>query len=707
MTLRSSIIALVLVCFAACDKGAKSPATGAVAGNGRTESVERGGDAVPPPVVGQVGSRIDHPRHDDPSPRALDPVVPEQGAAKVGSASFGNELANLYTAWSAAEQGLLDDAKARMKAAIDGQSGAFTKSVKALYDGRQDRFVWSKGGQLTEDADKLIELLTAVETQGLDPAPYALDDLKAQVKAFSDASLAASTATVTGTADGQGDPAAVGLWRFLVTNRQIAPAALADVAAGAGYSDNDLERLSDARKHLNALLASQKAVNASLADLDVGLSRRMYRWVYDMRFARRAHPFIADKSDAEGVARTEKDIVKLVAAQDLDTPGVTAKLADLVTPKFPDYQPTVVALARYRELAATTTHIELPKDAEKLAIDMKGKAKAKDTIMLLAQRLKQEGYFDGEPSGEFGPELEAAVKAYQETHQLKVSGKLEKVMRVSLNRTFEERAKTLALSLQRYRESDLHQGAFRIGDVPVRARINIPGFDARFYQGVTLARTHRIVVGNNDTETDAALERHGKLNQTRLISAEMATIILNPVWRVPRRIKEQELDSLLMDEPDYYEKHNFKVEVQPDGSELVVQQSGAGNALGLVKFLFPNQFSIYMHDTQSKKLFDRPVRAYSHGCMRTQDPLDLAQWILVDLTGQLDKDKFDEVLKSGKETAFQLKKSIPISVDYVTTGVDEQGRIVFYADVYGFDRDYFDGKTPYAADNKLPLTVIF
>ena len=139
----------------------------------------------------------------------------------------------------------------------------------------------------------------------------------------------------------------------------------------------------------------------------------------------------------------------------------------------------------------------------------------------------------------------------------------------------------------------------------------------------------------------------------------------------------------------------------------MVQQPGPGNALGVVKFLFPNQFAIYMHDTPKKKLFERSVRAFSHGCMRTENPLDLARWLLVEIDKEMSNEEFDEVLEKREERHFALNPKLPISTDYVTTTIDEEGRIVFLADVYGFDRDYLEGKTPYKADKDLPMTVVF
>ena len=174
----------------------------------------------------------------------------------------------------------------------------------------------------------------------------------------------------------------------------------------------------------------------------------------------------------------------------------------------------------------------------------------------------------------------------------------------------------------------------------------------------------------------------------------MITVVLNPTWRVPKRIKEQELDRELLTQPDYYEKHNYKVRILDDGTEQVIQLPGPGNALGQVKFLFPNRFSIYMHDTPRKHLFSRTIRAFSHGCMRLKDPLKLARWILVTLEGRKDA-WMDRVLAKREVYGVALKNRIPVTMEYNTIGVHSSGRMMFYLDVYSFDRDYMRGKTPY------------
>ncbi len=693
--------------FAGCDdKGAVATNT-----NGERAIIPDDPSAVPPTIGSSPPGRsrpgATRPG-EDPSGSGSQGRAPAEGA----STAFASELASLHRVWSAEEASLLAEFPRHLEKAFD-KTGPFASLVRAAYT-REGAVVgepiFSRAGQLTTEADSLLETILLVADHGLDPKRYQLEDLNGVVQKLGDFAVGRGTPNMSE------DERA--LWKLLVETRPTSgePSVelLAEVSREKGFTDADVLRLKMTRAHLDAVLAQRKELNQVLAELDVLLVHGVHRWIFDQRFIKKAHPFLADKSEADALKRTAKEI-EVFAGLDWKNPSTAAAALQAAVPRFPDYEPTRQAFLRYRGYAEKyPQHIELPAAADKLA-----KGKSGDVVKQLEERLIQEEYLAGPATGKFGDALVEALNLYQETHQMKPIGKMDRATRLSLNRTFADRADQLSLSLMRYRESDLHQSGHRFGEIgtasdkngsptsQVRARINIPAMEARFYVGTELGKTHRVVVGNNDTETDATTGKRGKLNQTRLFTAEMQTIVLNPVWNVPKRIKEQELDLLLMDEPDYYEKHNFKVILNPDGTERVVQQGGSGNALGLVKFLFPNQFAIYMHDTPKKKLFERPVRAFSHGCMRTENPLDLARWILVEIDKELTDEQFDEVLAAKEERHFAVNPRIAISTDYVTTTIDDQGRINFLADVYGFDKDYFEGKVPHGPDRDFPLTVLF
>jgi murein L,D-transpeptidase YcbB/YkuD len=561
-----------------------------------------------------------------------------------------------------------------------------------------DRLLFFADGSMTATGEQFLKLYREVEAHGLDLERLDVAGLDAAVKAWTDARDAAAKGLEGGSA------AEKALLGVITATRGQPEEAIEDALEKAGLDEDAASQALDALgARLGPLAEARRAVGQAMVAADREMLARLVRFAFEMRFARWAHPFRADKDLAAARRRVGAELgawlERFLKPDGLDLDGLVAA----ATPQHPDYARTVEALARYRDLARRhATHLELGKEVEKLRRGKSGPAVAK-----LAERLSQEGYLKGGAGEKFDGALEEAVLAYQRTHQIKDSGEVDKVMRQSLNKPYAERAAQLALSLQRLRESDLHQGEARFGETQMRIRVNLPAFEATFFTGREEVRRHRVVIGNNTTEGDVRSGKRGKMNHTRLFSAEMSTVVLNPTWNVPRRIKEQELDLLLMEEPDYYAKHNFEVKVMPDGSEVVVQQPGTGNALGVVKFLFPNDYAIYMHDTPSKNLFSRPVRAFSHGCMRTENPVELARWLLIEVTGRLTAEKFDEVLESRKESAFALDPKIPISTDYVNTGFDAEGRLVFYSDVYGYDRDFADGKTPYAADPDHPNTLVF
>ena len=141
----------------------------------------------------------------------------------------------------------------------------------------------------------------------------------------------------------------------------------------------------------------------------------------------------------------------------------------------------------------------------------------------------------------------------------------------------------------------------------------------------------------------------------------------------------------------------------PDGTEQIYQQSGDENALGRVKFVFPNPYSIFMHDTDEKELFDKQIRAYSHGCIRLYKPLPVAFYVLNHING-MTKEEFDADLAKDDYTIVKLKQPVPIYVDYNTVGVDPTGKMEFFIDVYQYDRDFYNGKIPYS-EKELELLL--
>lgn len=161
-------------------------------------------------------------------------------------------------------------------------------------------------------------------------------------------------------------------------------------------------------------------------------------------------------------------------------------------------------------------------------------------------------------------------------------------------------------------------------------------------------------------------------------------IVFNPSWNVPRSIVENEIMPAMKKDKGYLKKKNMEIVNQNDSIPEIRQLPGIDNALGNVKFLFPNRFDIYLHDTPEKSLFNKKDRALSHGCIRVKDPLSLAEFILNNQTGWT-KEKISSAMNGDKEEHVKVSREVPVMITYHTAWVDENGQLNFRNDEYGHD----------------------
>jgi murein L,D-transpeptidase YcbB/YkuD len=191
--------------------------------------------------------------------------------------------------------------------------------------------------------------------------------------------------------------------------------------------------------------------------------------------------------------------------------------------------------------------------------------------------------------------------------------------------------------------------------------------------------------------------------QTPVFANQMKYVIFRPYWLVPTSILRNELIPKTRRDPNYLEDHGFEVVngnggVVPSspasddvinglrsGSLRVQQKPGPTNALGLVKFIFPNQYNVYLHSTPQPELFDRSRRDFSHGCIRVERPADLAAWVLRDKP-QWTLDKIKAAMQSGPDNVqVNLDKPVPVLILYSTAVVEPDGEVRFFEDIYGHD----------------------
>ncbi len=198
--------------------------------------------------------------------------------------------------------------------------------------------------------------------------------------------------------------------------------------------------------------------------------------------------------------------------------------------------------------------------------------------------------------------------------------------------------------------------------------VNIPDFTARLYHGDTLAYSTRVVVGKTDTPTP-------------IFSNVMQFLIVNPYWNVPLSIIKKEMLPKLAADPDYFARHGYEL-IQSKGQFYVRQPPGEANALGRIKFMFPNEHSVYLHDTPSKSLFSQTQRAFSHGCVRVDQPFKFAEAVL----GGGWSEQRVRAMIGGQERTVNLPQALPIHLMYLTARVDDTGKLLLRDDIYGYAR---------------------
>ncbi len=214
-------------------------------------------------------------------------------------------------------------------------------------------------------------------------------------------------------------------------------------------------------------------------------------------------------------------------------------------------------------------------------------------------------------------------------------------------------------NMERWRWMPRDMGASRI-------EVNIPDFEVAVIENDEVVQRNRVVVGKEETPTP-------------VFSNKMQFLIVNPYWNVPRSIIKKEMLPKLAADPHYL--HRLGYETIWRGGQLTVRQPpGERNALGRIKFMFPNDFAVYLHDTPSRALFSNEKRAFSHGCVRVDDPFQFAQVVL----GKGWSEQRIKKLIGGKERYVNLAKPLPIHLEYFTAEVDAFGRLQLRDDIYGY-----------------------
>lgn len=283
-------------------------------------------------------------------------------------------------------------------------------------------------------------------------------------------------------------------------------------------------------------------------------------------------------------------------------------------------------------------------------------------IPKIRARLRLSGDLIGPSQGNlYDKTLAEAVVMYKKRHAFTANSVITKQVIESMNISIKDRIETIEVNMERCRWMSPN-----VTKAKAFVVINIPSFNLTFFRNGKPKLISRVVVGK-------------MMNQTVVFSGDMNQIVFSPYWNIPNSIYEKEIVPALLLNENYLEQkdmewHNGRLRQKP----------GPGNALGKVKFLFPNSNNIYLHDTPSKSLFSREDRAYSHGCIRVERPRDLAIAVLKG-DSLWTQSKIDAAMNYGKQQSYLLKNKIPVYIGYFTAWVDKDGKINFYNDIY--DRD--------------------
>lgn len=307
-------------------------------------------------------------------------------------------------------------------------------------------------------------------------------------------------------------------------------------------------------------------------------------------------------------------------------------------------------------------------------------------VVQLRDRLIAMGYLGRSAAGTYDKTLQAAVLAFQLAHGLPADGVAGPATIAQVNTAPEERLKSVIVAMERERWLHIDRDSRHVW-------VNMPDFMARIVdEGRTVFST-RVVIGKNVPD-----------QRSPEFSDEMEHMVINPSWGVPRSITVKEYLPLLQRNPNavgHLQVIDGRGRVVPRGAVnfaaynarnfpfALRQPPSDGNALGKVKFMFPNQYNIYLHDTPSKSLFKEDLRAYSHGCIRVADPFDLAHLLLSLQTDDAEAE-FDAALRSGRETTVKLAEPLPVHLVYYTAYPEAKGRIGYRRDVYGRDALLWD-----------------
>ena len=447
---------------------------------------------------------------------------------------------------------------------------------------------------------------------------------------------------------------------------------------GLSAEDYDGPRWSDRLAKLKP--ATVQPSEADAVRFDVALTVCVMRYISDIHIGKVNPKHFDFGLDVEAKKHDLPEFLKEDVVNATDLTGILAKME----PPYPGYQRTIQALHTYLEFAKEYEGKSFPAIQKTIA-----PGDSYSGIPQLIRLLRLVGDLPADanlPADEtvYQAPLVDAVKSFQRRHGRTPDGRIGAQTLADLNVPLTGRVRQMQLTLERWRWLPV-----RLHAAPIVA--NIPEFRLRAYdENYKVALSMNVVVGK-------AYDHN-----TPVFSDAMQYVVFRPYWGVPFSIAKAEFLPRIAADPNYLATKGFEVvnsrqEIVTSGTvtsdilaqlragKLFIRQTpGPKNSLGLVKFIFPNSYSVYMHDTPAQEFFAKSRRDFSHGCIRLEKPAELAVWVLRDNRGW-DMDRVRGALNGSPNQQVNLAHPIPILIVYGTVIVTEDGLVHFYDDIYGHD----------------------
>jgi len=448
---------------------------------------------------------------------------------------------------------------------------------------------------------------------------------------------------------------------------------------GLSADDYDGPRWSERVAKLNP--AASQPSEADALQFDIALTVCVMRYVSDLHIGKVNPKHFDFGLDIEAKKYDLPLFLKTDVVDASDVPGALAQ----VEPPYPGYQRTIQALHTYLQYAKEYDGAPLPATGKTIA-----PGDAYPGVPQLVRLLRLVGDLPPDAivatdATVYQAPLVDAVKHFQTRLGRTADGKITPQTLADLNVPLATRVRQMQLILERWRWLPIG-----LHDAPIVA--NIPEFRLRAYdENFKVALTMNVVVGK-------AYDHN-----TPVFEDSMQYLVFRPYWSVPYSIAKAEFIPKIVRDPDYLEKKGFAVvdsrqEVVASGAipsdvlqqlrsgKLFIRQNpGPKNSLGLVKFIFPNSYNIYMHDTPEQTFFSKSRRDFSHGCIRLERPADLAVWVLRRNSGDWNLERVRAAMNGSATQQINLARPIPVLIVYGTVIVTEDGTVHFYDDIYGHD----------------------